>query len=419
MSEIIGHNGNVLFFGGLPVGFVRPIYHVYVLETSHGTVTVNHSEGPSGTLVTISAAPDTGYVLDTITLTGAELINDNQFYINGSDVFVDVAFAVNYNPLNLPANTVRVRTNDGNPPTSSVSYTSPTFESATLVSGTSDVYDVYKSGTSLLYLLQYCSNVVEVLGANTSNVKNMSHMFYECSSLTSVPLFDTSNVTAMVGMFRECRALTSVPLYDTSKVTNMSYMFENCRLTDVPLFNTSNVTDMSYMFHYGHLRSVPLFDTSKVTTMRNMFDSCPLTTVPLFDTSKVTNMNRMFYNCIDLITVPLFDTSKVTDMRNMFSNCWELTSVPVFNTSSVTEMEEMFERCVALTAVPLFNTSNVTNMRGMFANCYKVESGALALYQQASSQANPPSSHEYAFGDCGRDTETGAAELAQIPSGWK
>jgi len=48
-----------------------------------------------------------------------------------------------------------------------------------------------------------------------------------------------------------------------------------------------------------------------------------------------------------------------------------------------------------------------------------VESGALALYQQASTQATPPAYHHYTFYRCGRDTTTGAAELAQIPSSWK
>lgn len=298
MSEIIGHNGYVIFFGGLPI--IHPTYyHVYVSETSHGTVTVNHIAGPSGTLVTISAVPDASYELDTIALTGAELINGNQFYIDDSDVYVNVTFKVNYNPLNLPPNTVRVRTRDGAAPVKAY-YTS--YETATLVPGTTDVYDVYKSGTSLKNLIYRSTNIVEILGANTSDVTDMWGMFYECSSLTTVPLFDTSNVTTMTNMFNSCSSLKTAPLLDTSKVTNMGNMF-------------------------------------------------------------------------------LF--------------------------------------CSSLTAVPLFDTSKVTSMNEMFRYCYKVESGALALYQQASSQSNPPSNHINTFEDCGRDTETGAAELAQINANWK
>lgn len=205
-----------------------------------------------------------------------------------------------YNPLDLPPNTVRVRTNDGNAPIKSA--WGAVYDTATLVPGTNDVYDVYKSGTSFSYLLRHSTNVVEVLGANTTGITNMSYMFYECTSLT---------------------------------------------------------------------------------------------------------------------TINLFDTSTVSNMNSMFCYCSSLTTVPLFNTSNVTNMDSVFYDCNSLTIVQLFNTSNVTNMNNMFGECYKVESGALALYQQASSQTNPPSQHSYTFSRCGRDTQTGSAELAQIPSDWK
>ena len=228
-----------------------------------------------------------------------------------------------YNPLNLPPNTVRVRTSDGAAPKKN---SNTSYETATLVEGTSDVYDVYKSGTDFYNLFSYSNNVVEVLGANTTGITNMNSMFYYCTSLTTVALFDTSSVTDMYGMFHYCLALTSVPLFDTSSVTNMSYMFYNCNL---------------------------------------------------------------------LTTVPLFDTSSVTSMGYTFNNCYSLT------------------------AVPLFNTSNVMFIDSMFLNCTKVQSGALALYQQASTQANPPELHTETFKNCGSETTTGAAELAQIPDDWK
>ena len=222
---------------------------------------------------------------------GAEV----SLYFNGSKIWPE---GDPYNPLNLPANTIRVRTSDGNAPVKE-SYTS--YETATLVTGTTDVYDVYKSGTSFQYLLAGSTNVVEVLGANTTGIMDISGMFYNITSLTSVPLFDTSSVT------------------------NISYMFYN---------NTS------------------------------------LTSVPLFDTSSVTNMAQMFYGC------------------------------------------------TSLTSIPLFNTSKVTDMYFTFAMCFKVQTGALALYNQASTQANPPTNHNYTFRFCGSDTTTGAAELAQIPTSW-
>jgi surface protein len=130
-------------------------------------------------------------------------------------------------------------------------------------------------------------------------------------------------------------------------------------------------------------------------------------------------MQEMFNECHNLTTVPLFDTSNVTNMKDMFYECNNLTNVPLFNTSNVTNMQRMFYECNDLTTVPLFNTSKVTNMDSMFYNCTLVQSGALALYQQASSQANPPSSHSATFYNCGSNTTTGAAELEQIHWSWK
>ena len=74
-------------------------------------------------------------------------------------------------------------------------------------------------GTSVNGLISY---------SDTSNVTNMSHMFYHCSSLTTIPQLDTSKVKIMDGMFYNCSSLTTVPQLDVSSVTDMSNMFKNC-----------------------------------------------------------------------------------------------------------------------------------------------------------------------------------------------
>ena len=207
---------------------------------------------------------------------------------------------------------------------------------------------------------------------------------------------DTSAVTSMRAMFQNCTSLTSIPLFDTSAVTDMGSMFRNCTsLTSIPLFDTSAVTDMSFMFR-----------------------GCTLTSVPLFDTSKVTNMNSMFLECHSLTSIPLFKMSSVTTMDSCFKNCTSLASVPIFDTSSVTNMGSLFSGCTSLTHIPLFDTSKVTVITYAFSDCIKVESGALAIYHQVSTQAVPPSAHYNTFTDCGKNTETGMEELAQIPTDW-
>lgn len=133
----------------------------------------------------------------------------------------------------------------------------------------------------------------------------------------------------------------------------------------------------------------------------------------------VTNMGAMFDSCTSLVSVPLFDTSSITNMGYMFGGCESLESVPLFDTSSVTNMNSMFGGCESLVSVPLFDTSNVTDISYAFHWCPNVQSGALALYQQASTQSNPPFRHMFTFYSCGSNTTTGAAELSQIPSDWK
>ena len=249
------------------------------------------------------------------------------------------------NPLNLPANTIRCRFVDG--------YTPTCGDTQTLVRD--NIWDIYKADNDWTGLFWYGygtnnnTDLLEVIGANTSNVEYMIRMFSRCTSLTTVPLFDTSNVAYMNMMFEGCTSLTTVPLFDTSNVLSMWSTFQGC--------------------------------TS-------------LTTVPLFNTSNVAGMTSMFYNCRSLASVPLFDTSSVIDFSDMMHNCTSLTSVP------------------------LFDTSSATNMDSMFYYCYNVQSGALALYQQASTQEVRPSSHDNTFKYCGNDTASGYAELQQIPQSW-
>ena len=191
---------------------------------------------------------------------------------------------------------------------------------------------------------------------STSNVTNMSSLFYGCANLS--------------------QDFTELKCWDTSNVTNMSKMFYDCEFTteiNVSNFNTSKVTDMSYMFAYcRYLTSLDLssFDTSNVTNMYRMFYNCSGLTsldVSSFNTSAVTNMEHMFLGCSGLtsLNVSSFDTSKITFMGSMFQNCYSLTSLDLssFNTSNVTDINGMFWDCRSLTTLDLsgWDTSKVSS----------------------------------------------------------
>lgn len=226
---------------------------------------------------------------------------------------------------------------------------------------------------------------------------------------------------AFEGAFRDSDNMVQVIAGDSTDVTHMMNIFEACRSLDsICWLDTSKVTNTRYMLAYTSITTAPLFDTSKVTVMSSMFSDCrSLVTVPLFDTHKVEGMASMFLDCVSLRSVPTFDMGNVRYMQYMFDGCSSLTSLPTFDTHNVEVMQSFCSGCSSLTNVPLLNTQNVTNMNYAFSGCINVEHGALALYQQASSQEYPPRYHDDAFKNCGSNTESGRAELLGIPQDWQ
>jgi hypothetical protein len=130
------------------------------------------------------------------------------------------------------------------------------------------------------------------------------------------------------------------------------------------------------------------------------------------------NWYRLLFRQTDLVEVIAGNTTDVVYMNSTFQGCSSLISVQLLDTSNIDNMSYAFQSCSSLTAIPLFNISKLTNMGYMFYNCYLVQTGALAFYQQASSKITEPNRYSNAFTNCGRDTVTGAAELAQIPTSW-
>lgn len=87
-------------------------------------------------------------------------------------------------------------------------------------------------------------------------------------------------------------------------------------------------------------------------------------------------------------------------------------------TNECTDFYNMFVGKNNLTKIGDIYTDKAADVSFMFAGCTNVESGALALYEKLSAMETVPT-HTATFASCGSNTTTGAAELAQIPSGWK
>lgn len=238
-----------------------------------------------------------------------------------------------------------------------------------------DIYDITYENPDWSELINPTPFITEVISANTTGVTNMSKLFYNQQHLTHIAPMDTSLVTDMNNMFYQCYVLQEIPMMDTSLVTNMNNMFQNCyQLQELPMLDTSRVEQLAF-FMYA-CRSVQQ--------------------LPALDLSHVLYPDVAFHGCSALTSLPQFDLSSCTSFQDMFSGCSSLTSIPAFTLPSTLQNRV----CTA-----------------MFEECRSVESGAMALY----NRLNPlrPKYYGRTFRNCGVNTTTGAAELAQIPSSWK
>ncbi len=161
----------------------------------------------------------------------------------------------------------------------------------------------------LSYAFSQNQYLTDFFGGNTSQVTNMSYMFYGAYEVTpNVNGWDTSQVTDMSYMFNSALlANLDVSDWDTSQVTNMSYMFSNAdRATpDVSDWNTSQVTDMSSMFSVATIINPDVSD---------------------WDTSQVTNMSRMFYHSRSANPyTATWDLSRIQSIESIFDRSTNLS----------------------------------------------------------------------------------------------
>lgn len=236
---------------------------------------------------------------------------------------------------------------------------------------------------------------IDFTGINLSRIANTAYLFKDAKDLTNLtfgPDFDTSDIRDMSHMFDGCEGLTNIDIsrFNTANVRNMNHMFNACtNLNTITLpntFTTSSVRDMGHMFaNCTNLRSLNVnqLDTTNVATMSYMFSNCTnISNINInnFNTNNVKSMDNMFGGCINLQSISWgnnFNTSNVLNMSAMFKDCEKLTSISFgsgFDTTNVSDMSKMFAGCKNITNLDMtqFNTSNVVNMSDMFSNCNKL-----------------------------------------------
>lgn len=193
----------------------------------------------------------------------------------------------------------------------------------------------------------------------------------------TIPEILGEDVSPWRGMFNNCLALTDVCALDFPNVTFSPQLFAGCKYINLAGLSVPNTTSLQSAFKGG-----------------NNQDTYFTTIGPIVTTSALTNVQQMFYRAAGLTETPYFETSGVVNMRSFF-----------FKASSIK-------------TISLYHTDSASDVSTMFSGCTAVESGALALYNQMSTQASVPSAHSSTFSNCGADTTSGQAELAQIPTSW-
>ena len=185
--------------------------------------------------------------------------------------------------------------------------------------------------------------------------------------------------------FQNCRSLKSLAgvMGTTCFVKNAPNAFQGC----------TSLESVGCQFKF--MGTIP--------STASMFEGCQsLTSVGIMDLSSLqVNMQRMFFGCSALPSVTLVRTGGVTNMSYAFA-IWS-------QSSSFSSPSGGFRK------LPELDTSSVTNAAYAFQGHHYAD-GALAMYQQLSQQANPPTTTTGCFTNCGSITH--AADLAQIPAAW-
>lgn len=289
----------------------------------------------------------------------------------------------------LPANTLRLKYNQG--------YTPSFADGASVcIDQQNNIWD----WTNVAFHNRNIdpTNLIEVVDGNVVATNALSRTFQDITSLLRVSRLYAPNTKSIPGLFSGCTALRTVAGFQPStEITSLIALFAGC----------------------SSLQSVNLFDTHTVLSVASAFSHCSsIETIPPFDFSNCTDIDTAFRACVSLKALPSINLSNAVTMRNTFEGCSSLTTIPPLNLSKVVYMEYAFGTCSALTALPTITVSVVNDCYGAFNNCNRVASGALNMYNAFISQATPPSNYSGTFLNCGSDTVTGAAELAQIPTSW-
>ena len=212
--------------------------------------------------------------------------------------------------------------------------------------------------------------VLDITLIMDENVEDLSGMFSECKDLEYInEIFDLNKkVKDISNMFSGCSKLKTLPEsmseWDTSNITNMSGLFYGCesliKIPDISNWNTINVKTMMAMFNgckiLQYLPNISKWTVSNVEDISCMFNNCSLLEempkgMSKWDTKNVKDMGDMFNGCSslkNLLELTTWNTKNVTSMKNMFKGCKQLTEPPNVTKWTIDKVKDksgIFTKC--------------------------------------------------------------------------
>ena len=249
------------------------------------------------------------------------------------------------------------------------------------------IFDFYDEGLYMYYDGTGCV-VFTCAEQDTMKINDLKQFFSNYTNLTTVQGWenvDTSEVTDMSSMFYRCGALTSVDFgdLDTSSVTNASDLFEYCtslKQVDLSNFNPNkNNVRLDFMFYNSGIEKVTMYGLDNCTRMNYAFSQCEKLTEVDFsnaNTSKLEDIRELFNKCNNLKRVNFngCDLSSISHRSDMFYENNSMEYMDFSNVKFPYDSSYFFASLPAKTIlVDNADTSKTQVMKYMFYGCRNIE----------------------------------------------
>ena len=307
----------------------------------------------------------------------------------------------------LPAKTLRFRINTNQDPTGKDTL------GGTWTNVTANIWDYTYSGSSWnnAFSSKFVGSDwnVDVIDGNLDGVTTAQNMFYNCGALRgTVNIRSFADCVNLYQAFYYCGAVKHITLSNLGPVMRFDAAFSMC----------SNVEDINLTYADE--------SAAQWSVLYNMCYNCAeLKVAPHI--VKAQDMYQAFIRNFKMTSVPMINTASCNRFEGCFTDCRSLTQLPNLDMSYYSwdgngpNIKYYANGCTGLTVLPdlssLVDGKILQGCGGAFMNCTNVADGITTAYNKLSSLN--PTSYGYCFYNCGVNTVTGAAQLANVPDDWK